>query len=241
MKISSYHYTMCKIPFRRSIEILLIVVFALLIMFLFHYSRTDLFVSGLFYSPQTLWPFRDHFIFENLLHKGGVWVTVIVFLWIIYKLVRAYKQKRNVHLSLLMLVSSSLTVALVAFLKKYSTFPCPWHTDVFGGEQKIVGFLKLFSSELPNGHCFPAGHSSGGFCFLSFYVVSFLLTGKRNFKQLTIGLSLGIIFGLTQQVRGAHFLSHDMATIAISIFIPWLTTLIYCRYNNPYENSTHPN
>ena len=222
---------MSKIQRNHSAEIVSFAFLAFIMMLIFHYLKIDDKLASLFFDKNLKWVYRDHFIFENLLHKGGVWLTILIFLGIIFKVLQYRRVKISFHYYLLVLLSSSTVVVIVAFLKKFTTFPCPWHTDIFGGEQKILGFSELFSSQLPNGHCFPAGHSSGGFCFLSFYIITYLLTGKRDFFKLTLGLTLGLTFGSTQQIRGAHFLSHDMATLAISIFIPWLTTLLYSRYN----------
>jgi membrane-associated PAP2 superfamily phosphatase len=42
---------------------------------------------------------------------------------------------------------------------------------------------------------------------------------------LGFGLAAGLIFGLAQQLRGAHFLSHDLWALAIS----WLVALALHR------------
>ncbi len=214
-------------------EIFVLIFIALGLMFFFHLSGLDEMLSSLFFDPQLRWIYRDHFILENILHKGGVWLTITIFLWIIFQCISSYKvkNKEKCVYYLLVLIASITSVLLVALLKKYTTFPCPWDVTIFGGGRTLISFTELFSSELPNGHCFPAGHSSGGFCFLSFYFVSLALSGKRDVRKLSVGLGLGLLFGLTQQMRGAHFASHDMATLALTIFIPWLTTWVYCRYN----------
>ena len=51
----------------------------------------------------------------------------------------------------------------------------------------------------------------------------------------TPGSLIGFVFGLTQQMRGAHFFSHDLATILVSVFCSLFTVLIfnsvYCKTN----------
>ncbi|MGB5685538.1 MAG: hypothetical protein WBM35_06990 [Candidatus Electrothrix sp.] len=60
-----------------------------------------------------------------------------------------------------------------------------------------------------------AGHASGGYCFLSVYFVLLRYrSGYRGFGFL-FGVTLGLIFGVGQQIRGAHFPSHDLVTIVI--------------------------
>lgn len=220
---------------KSSTEILTFLLFAIVAMLIFHYSRLDIKVASLYYNPTLQWVYRDNFWLENVLHKGGVWITALILIWIIYQIVIAYfsKDKKNnqiIYYSLV-LISSLLTILIISLLKNHTTFPCPWYVNFFGGAQSIPDLMKLFSPSLPVGHCFPAGHSSGGYCFLSFYFIYFLLTGKRDQRKLLPALMLGLIFGITQQMRGAHFLSHDLATLAVSIFIPWVTTHIYFYYN----------
>lgn len=45
----------------------------------------------------------------------------------------------------------------------------------------------------------------------------FLLATRPRWRWvgLAVGVSLGVLFGATQQLRGAHFLSHDLWTAVI--------------------------
>lgn len=204
------------------------------LMFVSSTTGIDLFIAKLFYNNESKWFYRNQFVFENIFHKGGIWLTISIFLWLFYKLLSTGFNKKNDKdfvYYFLVLVSSMLSIILIAFLKNHTTLPCPWDLQIFGGAQFGVSVFSLFSRDLPSGHCFPAGHSSGGYCFLSLYLIHFRLFGERNFKKLSFGLILGVIFGMTQQMRGAHFLSHDLATIAVSIIIPLITTHIYFYYN----------
>lgn len=66
------------------------------------------------------------------------------------------------------------------------------------------------------GQCFPGGHSSGGFAQVASYYV--LKQYHRPYAKfgLLFGIGLGAIFGLAQELRGAHFISHDLWSLAIA-------------------------
>ena len=60
------------------------------------------------------------------------------------------------------------------------------------------------------GHCFPSGHAAGAFCFLSGY---FLLRAHRpRLARVWLAGTLlaGVLFGLAQTLRGAHYPSHTL-------------------------------
>jgi len=82
--------------------------------------------------------------------------------------------------------------------------------------------LDPVPADASRGHAFPAGHASGGYCFLSVYFV--LLRYRSHYREygLLFGLTIGFIFGVGQQLRGAHFPSHDLVTIVIC----WYASLV---------------
>lgn len=69
--------------------------------------------------------------------------------------------------------------------------------------------------------CFPAGHASAGYAWLCLYYFALLWRPSWRWAGLWIGLGAGLVFGISQQLRGAHFLSHDVATALIC----WLLSL----------------
>jgi membrane-associated PAP2 superfamily phosphatase len=210
------------------------------LLFLSHQTTFDISMARHFFSPTEGWIYRDNFVLEKILHKGGVIAgiifNVILVGLIIYFWKRPDKKKFRDYLGFIF-ISSLLTILAVFFLKKMTTFPCPWNSDPFAVGGTIVPPLwKMFSLDLPARHCFPGGHSSGGYCYLSMYFGYTFIYGKRNFFTLLPGLIIGLVFGITQQMRGAHFVSHDIATIILSIFCSWVTSLIYSYYNVTHEN-----
>jgi len=74
--------------------------------------------------------------------------------------------------------------------------------------------------------CFPAAHASAGYAWVCAYFAARSL-GVSWAKWLLVGaLALGFLFGFGQQLRGAHFISHDLWTLAIC----WFTALVGYRF-----------
>ncbi len=204
-----------------------------------HGAGIDTILAAQFFSPTGQWIYRDSFLLEKILHKGGVIFSMAILVAFLGRFIYLFKidgDKKQRDYAGFIFLSSVLTILAVFFLKRWSTLPCPWNSVAFGGAIKPPELLQAFVLNLPNGHCFPAGHSSGGFCFLSIYFGYTFIYGKRKFKTLIPGVLIGITFGVTQQMRGAHYLSHDLTTILLSITIAWVTSLIYSYYNKTYEN-----
>lgn len=220
-------------------EFIILGLIIILAMIYSHESGLDTMLAAHFFNPTDKWMFRDSFVLEKILHKGGVIFSITILVAILGRWLYLFKfhgDKKQRDYAGFVLIASVLTIIVVFFLKRWSTFPCPWNSAAFGGDVNPLPLWKVFSRDLPGEKCFPAGHSSGGFGFLSMYFGYTYIYGKRNFKTLIPGLLIGITFGLTQQMRGAHFLSHDLTTIFVSISCSWITTLIYYYYNKKYEN-----
>jgi membrane-associated PAP2 superfamily phosphatase len=62
------------------------------------------------------------------------------------------------------------------------------------------------------GGCFPAGHASAGFAFIGgFFAFRQVLPATAR-RWLAGAMAVGLVFGLAQQVRGAHYMSHTLWT-----------------------------
>ena len=72
----------------------------------------------------------------------------------------------------------------------------------------------------PPGHCFPAGHASGGFALLALG----WLSDRRAWRiaGTGTGLAAGSVMAAYQMAKGAHFLSHSLATLALGAADYWL-------------------
>jgi len=71
------------------------------------------------------------------------------------------------------------------------------------------------------GHCFPAGHASAAFAYLGGYFVFRRAAPGVARAWFAFALVTGLALGLSQQMRGAHFMSHTLWTA----WFCWLTAL----------------
>ena len=63
------------------------------------------------------------------------------------------------------------------------------------------------------GHCFPAGHASAAFAYLAgWFVLRRSVARAVAMRWLAAALAAGLLLGLAQQVRGAHYMSHTLWT-----------------------------
>lgn len=134
-----------------------------------------------------------------------------------------------VHLGIA-IAGTVLIIGSVALLKKYTGVECPWSVDIFGGTVPYRSLEELFASALlgqfGQGHCFPAGHSTGGL-FLLAWSVAFAEYSKSISTLLWIlALILGIVMGVLRIAQGAHFLSHVVWSIWLSIFISYVLSYV---------------
>lgn len=88
---------------------------------------------------------------------------------------------------------------------------------MFGGNEPYIHILQPRPSYLPYSQCFPAGHASVGYAWVALYY--FLRHSRPHYRYagLAAGLIGGAILGFTQQLRGAHFMSHDLTTLFICL------------------------
>jgi membrane-associated PAP2 superfamily phosphatase len=75
--------------------------------------------------------------------------------------------------------------------------------------------------DLRHAQCFPAAHASSGYSLMALYFVAYERSRKLAIVGLAVGLLLGLVFGIAQQARGAHFVSHDLW----SAFLAWILSL----------------
>ncbi|HSC81377.1 MAG TPA: phosphatase PAP2 family protein, partial [Chitinolyticbacter sp.] len=121
----------------------------------------------------------------------------------------------------------ALASGCVTLLKLRSPHHCPWDLAEYGGYAPHLALFEALPAGIAPGHCFPAGHASGGFALLAFH---FALRDRhpRWARIAAIGaLVLGWIMGWAQTMRGAHFVSHTLW----SAWWSWMVLLLLytCR------------
>ncbi|MEP6633264.1 MAG: phosphatase PAP2 family protein, partial [Luteimonas sp.] len=161
------------------------------------------------------WALKSSFATEELIHKIGrllsivAWVcTTIAWLWTLKQARFAQWRKPLAYL----VVSVLVATLLVSWVKSWSNMDCPWDLLRYGGDRPYVALLQLRPVGLGRGRCFPAGHASAAYAWMSLYFFFLVVRPQWKWWGLALSAGAGLLFGFSQQVRGAHFLSHDVWT-----------------------------
>lgn len=85
------------------------------------------------------------------------------------------------------------------------------------GLVKILA-LVLFLLALLSHIVTQLGPYRSGLWYLALYLFCLKVRPKWRWYGLVSGILMGLLFGVTQQARGAHFISHDLWTAAICWF-----------------------
>ena len=162
-------------------------------------------------------PLYDNYWTSNFMHDGGRMLVrrityIVLLLAICSHFVARLQPSRGAFWYLLLAGFSS--AALVSSFKNSTTLPCPMSLQMFGGDRPWVDFWQIYSSSLPLGRCYPAGHASGGYAWLCLAFV-FPFRSRAFYLALLPPALLGLAFGVGQELRGAHFISHDLMTIGV--------------------------
>ncbi|MBU2112301.1 MAG: phosphatase PAP2 family protein [Gammaproteobacteria bacterium] len=181
----------------------------------------DIWLATKLYTLQgQQWLLRDFWLTEQVLHKGARQLNYVlvaaVLLTALYYLCLAPSQAFRGKAYLTLFVALLSVFAIVAWLKALTNVSCPWHLSLFGGSEPYLHLLQTKASFLPRQKCFPAGHASVGYAWVALYYFFSRTHPDYRWFGLALGLTAGVILGLTQQLRGAHFLSHDLTTLCIS-------------------------
>lgn len=197
-------------------------------------SGDALLAQWLFRWEGSAWTLKHAWLTETLLHDAGRTASTLAWLAVVGALVWAWRQPIRQHwrrplLYLLLTVVSS--VALVSGLKRSVLSDCPWDQQGLGGTRPALAWFEPRPSQWPTAHCFPAGHASAGFAWLGLY----FLPGTRRQRRLRLALVLavGTSFGVAQQLRGAHFASHDL----VSAWLCWFAALAWLPLLRPLRGA----
>ncbi|HVJ38538.1 MAG TPA: phosphatase PAP2 family protein [Stenotrophomonas sp.] len=167
------------------------------------------------------WRWQDVWLTEQLLHRGGRMASVGAGLLLIAAAVRAWRRPRGAWRWPLTTLAASiaLSTALVSRLKAWTQVDCPWDLLRYGGDRPLLGLFEANPAGQASG-CFPAGHASAGYAWVGLYFFARATRPQWRCAGLAIGLLAGLLFGFCQQLRGAHFLSHDLWSLAVCWGVP---------------------
>lgn len=172
---------------------------------------------------------------RTILHNGGRWVVrgvaaAALAFWALSFCVsdlRAWRRSSGY-----VLLSMVLATLLVGGLKSVTNVDCPWDLAGFGGNSPYVALFADRPDALARARCFPGAHASSGFALMCFYFV-FLDRSRRLARwMLALGIAVGVAFSIGQEARGAHFMSHDLASAGIVWFV---LLALYSKLLRPRE------
>ena len=199
-----------------------LLLFYVITLLLLDVAGGDLWLASKIYAMEGYqWSLQQHWLTENILHRGARLINylccALVLIATLYANVKRSKNKALANSLIALSLSLLSAFVLVAYLKAITNIACPWDLALFGGTEPYVHLLQKRPSYLPYKQCFPAGHASVGYAWVAlYYFLKHVKPGWR-FAGLATGLISGLVLGIAQQLRGAHFLSHDITTLLLSL------------------------
>lgn len=175
------------------------------------------------------WRMKKTFFFDTLMHRFSRYVLILIYLIILGHFIAKVTKKDDLagayHL-LILLITIGTSVLWVTTLKRILEVDCPWDLLRYGGEKPFFSLFNYPVSYLPSAHCFPASHASVGFSWLAVFFYFKATKQINDYKTLGLILFIGVCFGIGQQLRGAHFISHDVW----SFIICWTNAIVIYKF-----------
>lgn len=167
---------------------------------------------------------KSHRLLEPLIHTGGRAASLVAWLLVVAAYVSSYFDTRLApwrRALAYLALTTLLATAVVAGVKSVSGMDCPWDLTRYGGDRAFVSLFEHRPSTMPAAACFPAAHASAGYAWVTLYFFFLATRPRLRWAGLSLALVVGATFGFAQQLRGAHFLSHDLWTLVSC----WLVAL----------------
>ena len=178
------------------------------------FSGADLVVTRWFATAQGF-AARDSVWASTLLHSGGrslAWAMAALLLLVGLRTPRRVRGGPDRAQRLAWLGVMLLCALAVPAIKHYSTTSCPWDLAEFGGTARYLSHWSLHGTDGGHGHCFPSGHAVAAFAFFGLYFQWRGHDPARARAWLLGVLAAGLLFGIGQLARGAHYPSHTFWT-----------------------------
>ncbi|MGE5160858.1 MAG: phosphatase PAP2 family protein [Betaproteobacteria bacterium] len=212
--------------FWRSVAWVTSVTLALLLAL--EWTTLDLALARLSYDAERhAFPLREHFVTTRVAHEGVKVLSWLVFGWIAVSAWRPVGPLRRLdRAQRLYLLGAAVTcLVVVALLKRTSALHCPWGLAEFGGAHPYLRLLDPVPPGWQRGACFPAGHALSAFAYIGGFFAWRGADRRAALAWLGAVLLVGAFAGVSQQLRGAHFLSHTLWTAwlcwTLSAAIAW--------------------
>ncbi|MEJ8566436.1 phosphatase PAP2 family protein [Elongatibacter sediminis] len=215
---------------------------AAIVLSMLEQTSFDLWLADRWYALEGgAWAWRNHWLTYDIIHHRGKQMVIGFGLLILLVTGLTFRVDRIAHWRMplaYLFCSMAVVPALIAWSKHYSGVPCPWHLERYGGTEVYRHNLEYAVGAAQGGHCFPAGHASGGFALLALYF-AVLPFARKPLIALIPGLVVGTVFALGQQARGAHFISHDLWTLSLCWFGALALFFAFRPWRWPRPAGTH--
>ena len=198
------------LPLWRRHPDLAITLAGLLLLLAWDATGWDLAVVSLFGDARGF-AWRDAYATSLLLHGGGrvlAWALLGALAWAAWKAQAGRGPGRAERWRWLGVVV--LCVLAVPLLKQFSHTSCPWDLAQFQGVARYVPHWQWGISDGGPGRCFPSGHAVAAFGFFGLYFLWRGHDAQRARRWLMAVLAMGLVYGIGQLLRGAHYPSHTL-------------------------------
>jgi membrane-associated PAP2 superfamily phosphatase len=200
-------------------------IFMLLMLLLYPHTQLDTRITDLFFDAELhRFTLKNDPFLTVWMHIRLKWLMVAIALASLVLALLSYRLSRlsEHRLSLLWVFAGMvISTTVVSVFKHYSVHGCPWDIVLYDGTLPLLDLFTSPPAGTEAGACFPAGHPSGGFALMAFYFAFMHSKPRFSVLMLWIGLFMGLLMGLVQVVRGAHFLSH----VLWSGWLVWMVLL----------------
>jgi len=209
-----------------------IVLVALVLLIAWDSTDFDMVLAAPLGTPHGF-PLRNNWFLVKIAREGARRAAWLPALWLIAGIwwptgvLRRLTQRQRIEWVMLLL----LALAAVSAVKQHSPTSCPWDLAQFGGSARWISHWALTPDGGP-GRCLPGGHASAGFAYFSGYFVLRRSEPKAARWCLVAALAAGLLFGVTQQLRGAHFMSHTFWAAWLCWTSCWLGDRAMARWVN---------
>lgn len=197
----------------------------------------DVPVMGLIGSAQGF-AWQHQFVLERVLHDAARHVMTVVVLILAVSVWRPFGPlQRLSRWERAEIVSGVLLCLwLINQIKRNSLTSCPWDLAQFGGVAHYVSHWQWGVPDGGSGRCFPGGHASAALALMPLAGpwrrhadAQLRLWGQRTLWAV---LGLGLLFGLVQTLRGAHYPSHTAWTVVLCASMAWMNAQLWRAWHN---------
>lgn len=164
---------------------------------------------------------RHQWLLERVLHDVARQLATLAFLVLVAMVLLPLGPLRQLSRWQRAEVATGTGLALAAVnaIKRHSLTSCPWDLQDFGGVASYVSHWSWGMVDGGGGNCFPGGHASAAMAFLAlplpWLASRDALQRQTGLRMLAGVFSIGLLLGVTQTLRGAHYPSHTWWTALI--------------------------